>query len=175
MYSPVVSVYFTIPYANKEYVKCKYGAKWSPSNKEWIIKLDNQWDEGWYKVHQKIIELRYYLHSIGHKINLIEGDIRYLDDFGTYKILFGNERPKEEIDDFNISQIAISNLIDTPIESFKHCVIEDENDFIKPVIKSCMDCKCPITWGTYIRCFNCNRDYFIKKSNETNECFIIDE
>jgi len=172
MYSPVVSVYFTIPYANKEYVKSKYDAKWSPSNKEWIIKFDNQWDEGWYKVHQKIIELREYLDLIGHKIKLIEGDIRYLDDFETYKILFGNERPKKKWE-------IISNLIDPQIESFKHCVIEDENDFIKsptkPVIKSCMDCKCPITWGTYIRCHNCNRDYFIKKSNETNECFIIDE
>jgi len=143
MYSPVVSVYFTIPYANKEYVKCKYGAKWSPSNKEWIIKFDNQWDEGWGKVHLKIIELKKYLDSIGHKIKTIEGDISYLDDFETYKILFGNERPKEkfeiEIDDFNTSQMTISNLIDPPIESFKHCVIEDENDFIKPVIKSCME------------------------------------
>ena len=49
------------------------------------------------------------------------------------------------------------------------CLIVDED--APPIVHKCVDCKKPITYGKYIRCFFCNRDKWI---NETNEKEIID-
>ena len=45
----------------------------------------------------------------------------------------------------------------------------------KKTIKTCVDCKIPITYGNYIRCFNCNRNKWIEESNLKLECLMVDE
>jgi hypothetical protein len=187
MYSPIISVYFTIPFAKKEYVKSYYKAKWSPSNKKWYIEFYVTREER-IEIHEQIINLSKYLDSFCHSITSIDDRTGCLDEYKTYEMIFSSKRPKEqweiEEDDVRAFEIAISHLIDPPTETYTCCVIDDEI-IIRPspivkasetpkIVNRCMDCEEPITWGTYVRCFNCNRDRSIKMSNEYFEDCLIE-
>jgi hypothetical protein len=181
---PRFDVCFTLRVSYDDRDKAKeLKCRWCPDTKKWKKSFTNK---GFYRD----VDILDYYHNVQH----------FIKRCGQEHILIEDDEGLEELEDYMIEDeyVEPKPLPELPLPELPlpelplckvckvepvsaGCFLDCKNCYNKAKydVKRCNDCKKPITYGDYVRCFDCNRTKWIKEQNayehNTRECLIVDD